>query len=150
MAEILGTMEMTAETIQLIKDCTMEVYNFHKANATDANKAKAKELNDRFQTDPSYGASEMEVVNKIWTESDLNQDGRLDLEEFRAFMATTNARSAELGLFVSSWEGQVDKSYASMNGISAEEGLTMQEWLASCGIVMKLWLETDAAAAAAQ
>ncbi len=148
MAEQLGTMEMTAETIQLIKDHTMEVYNYHKANATEANKAKAKELNDKFQNDPSYGASEMEVVNKIWTECDLNQDGRLDLEEFRAFMAKTNARSAEQGLCVNTWEGQVEKSYAAMNGISAEDGLTMQEWLASCGIVMKLWLETDAAAAA--
>ena len=147
MAELLGQMEMTPETIQLIKDHTMEVYNYHKANATEANKAKAKELNDKFTNDPSFGASEMEVMSTMWAECDLNQDGRLDLEEFRAFMAKTNARSASLGLCVSTWEGQVDKSYASMNGISAEEGLTKQEWLASCGIVMKLWLETMAAEA---
>ena len=93
MAEILGQMEMTPETIQLIKDHTMEVYNYHEANATEANKAKAKELNDKFTTDPSYGASEMEVMNTLWAEADLNQDGRLDLEEFRAFMAKANARS---------------------------------------------------------
>ena len=95
MAEQLGTMEMTDETIELIKSHTMEVYNYHKANATEANKAKAKELNDKFQNDPSFGASEMEVIGKIWAECDLNQDGRLNLEEFRAFSAKSNARSAE-------------------------------------------------------
>ncbi len=95
MADQLGTMEMTPETIQLIKDHTMEVYNYHKANATAENKAKAQELNDKFANDPAFGASEMEAVGKIWAACDLNQDGRLDLEEFRAFSAQTNARSAE-------------------------------------------------------
>ena len=62
-----------------------EQYQSWKETATPEQRAKGLETLNKYKNDPDFRAQTMADLAQIWTESDANQDGKLDLAEYRVW-----------------------------------------------------------------
>ena len=82
---------LAPELVAKIETLAAAHYADIKANAT------AEQLNtfwarqERFNKDAEFKAETMTRLTNIYNESDADQDGKLNLAEFKAFMLKSNA-----------------------------------------------------------
>ena len=79
-----------------------------------------------MREEPEFMAEMMGKFAKMFSDADTNGDGRLNLEEYRVFSATTKAEAVANGDWREAGDNDED-NYAIMNSVSAEDGFTMAE-----------------------
>ena len=83
--------ELSQELINRIQAKATVHYDDMKANATAEQMTAYWALVERVRSDEEFKAGFMAKLMTQWSEADANNDGKLDLEEFRAF---ANVRSS--------------------------------------------------------
>ena len=110
-------------------------FDFWKDNATPEQRAAGVAEMERWTNDPEFAAAEGEKMQKFFTESDVNNDGRLDLAEYRVFISKLQADGASRGQFVDNPPGSDEQGYNIMNRLDpANDGITMAEF----GMIMEI------------
>ena len=61
-----------------IEAAAQEGFDEWKNNATEEQKAVGRAQQEKFVSDPEYGAAEMAKLAEMWAASDSNGDGLLD------------------------------------------------------------------------
>ena len=69
-------------------------------NATAEQKAVYKERYTKMQVDVEFRNTRMAEMTADWAESDANGDGKLNLEEFKVYIAKAKAREETAGCYV--------------------------------------------------
>ena len=82
---------LPAELIERINARATEQYNKWKVGATAEQKAAGIEKLNKFRNDEEFKNGEMAKMMKAWADADANGDGKLDLEEYKAFDASLKA-----------------------------------------------------------
>ena len=83
----------------------------------------------------------MAKMDKAWNDADANQDGMLDLAEYRVFYATLKAISVEEGNYVDA-EDLSEEQYNILNSISADgDGVSRGDLRAFMGPYQAKWQE---------
>ncbi len=78
----------------------------------------------------------MAKFNDMWNSADANQDGLLDLAEFKVYMTATREHMASQGHFAGERPGGDEKTYAVCNESNPDrEGVAMAEYLGVMGIM---------------
>ena len=115
-----------------------------KNSATMEQKQAGIEKLTKFQSDESFKAQEMEKMNKAWTDADGNGDGRLNLQEYKAFDTALRAIATGAGEWYD--EDKTDAHYEVLNAIAEGDGFTMGEMMRCWGPWMAKFEELKAAA----
>ena len=118
-----------------------------KETATPEQKTAGEAKLKRMREEPAFMAEQMAKFGKMFADADGNGDGRLNLEEYRAFSATTKAEAESLG----EWREAGDRdeeNFAILNSVSAEDGFTMAEMQQVMGPWMAKFTELKNADAA--
>ena len=131
---------------QLREECKSS-YAHWVANSTPEMVAKGKAINEEMKNDPERAAAEMAKVATWFTESDANNDGRLDEAEYIVFSkkmvedAITNGTAS-----VGPEEGHHTRMFAIYDQIDpATPGVSMEEWMGGVGFLMQCMDELAAA-----
>ena len=103
-----------------------------KQTATPEQKAAGEAKLKRMNEEPEYMAEVMGKFGKMFSDADSNGDGRLNLEEYRAFLAAAKADAISTGDWTEV-DDHVEENYAIVNSISAEDGFTMAEMQQTTG-----------------
>ena len=108
------------------------------ADSTQAQKDSGDAEMEKFMTDPEFGASEMAKMNADFAIADVNKDGKLDIAEFKTFIAKMKADEVAKGGF---WNpiDTTEEMYALHNRHSKEDGVTLAEFEATMGVWMEKW-----------
>ena len=86
MAEAAAQITIAPELEAQLKAFGIKAYNDYMADATPEQKAAGEARAEQYKNDPSYAQNHMERIQREFGECDANGDGRLDLEEYRAFI----------------------------------------------------------------
>mmetsp|Transcript_17389 Transcript_17389/g.21958 ORF Transcript_17389/g.21958 Transcript_17389/m.21958 type:complete len:97 (+) Transcript_17389:211-501(+) len=92
-------------------------------------------------------------ISELFATSDANGDGRLNREEYLAFMAVQMENAREDGAWVEPMPSLFTRSYDMYNTMSEEEGVDYNQFLACSGKYYEYFEEykgADEAAAAGQ
>ena len=122
-------------------------YTEWKETATPEQKTAGEAKLKRMREEPEFMAEQMTKFGKMFSDADTNGDGRLNLEEYRAFSAATKAEAESAG----EWREAGDRdeeNFAILNSISAEDGFTMAEMQMVMGPWMAKFTELKNADAA--
>ena len=126
---------ISEETIARIHAKATEHFNDFKANATDEQKAAYWAMIARIQSDEEYKAAFFTQLKKEWAESDLDGDGKLNIDEFRIFAAKRVATNRALGMYLKDdWPDNYEEFYGCVNAISEGEGCVVMDFLRMLGI----------------
>ena len=138
--------EMSPEMSERYRSIANQNYQFWKANISEEDKQKALNQNKVLKENPAAIQEVMQEIADDFQASDANGDGRLDLEEYRAFLLKAKERAAAKNQWYSRPETYADDTYALYNGMdSQQEGFTFQEWQAYMGKFMAIYREIAAA-----
>merc|ERR1711997_986935 len=113
-------------TLDMINTRVAAQYAEWKQTGTPEQKAAGEAKLKRMREEPEYMAEMMGKFGKMFSDADTNGDGRLNLEEYRVFSATTKAEAVANGDWREAGDHDED-NYAIMNSVSAEDGFTMAE-----------------------
>ena len=76
----------------------------------------------------------MAKFNDTWNSADANQDGLLDLAEFKVYMAATREHMANMGTFAGERPGGDEETYAVCNESNPDrEGIALAEYMGVMG-----------------
>ena len=118
-----------------------------KETATPEQKTAGEAKLKRMREEPEFMAEQMTKFGKMFADADSNGDGRLNLEEYRAFSAATKAEAESAG----EWREAGDRdeeNFAILNSVSAEDGFTLAEMQQVMGPWMAKFTELKNADAA--
>ena len=91
---------LPAATLELINTRATNNYVEFKQNATPEQKAARNAKYQRYREDPEFMAEKMVQVSKMFSDADVNGDGRLNLEEYRTFNTAVKADAANTGEWI--------------------------------------------------
>ena len=72
----------------------------------------------------------MTFINKAFADADVNKNGVLTLDEFRAFIKVQMDAGAKRGNFEDPRPETTDKQFALMDQISTKPGVSLQDFFA--------------------
>ena len=119
---------LPAGLVEQINARATEQYNKWKTSATPEQKAAGIEKLNKFRTDEEFKNGEMAKMTKAWADADANGDGKLNLEEYKAFDAALKA----IALANGEWYEDGDYHEANFNmanSIGEGDGFTMPEMM---------------------
>ena len=91
---------LSAAILELINTRATNNYVEFKQNATPEQKAARNAKYQRYREDPEFMAEKMVQVSKMFSDADVNGDGRLNLEEYRTFNTAVKADAANTGEWI--------------------------------------------------
>ena len=109
----------------MINTRATEQYNEWKAGATAEQKASGMEKLERYKTDETFRTAHMAKMQQAWDDADANNDGKLDLAEYRVFDAAMRAMKTADGEWHES--DHAEANYGIGNSLSEGDGITMAE-----------------------
>ena len=140
---------LSQATIDLINPRVTAQYAEWKQTATAEQKASGAEKLRRMREEPEFMAEQMAKFGKMFSDADTNGDGRLNLEEYKAFQAAAKVDATANNEWVEA-APDMDGDYAILNSVSAEEGFTIAEMQQIMGPWMAKMTELKNADEAAQ
>ena len=123
---------LSQATLDMINTRVAGQYAEWKQTGTPEQKAAGEAKLKRMREEPEYMAEMMGKFGKMFSDADTNGDGRLNLEEYRAFSAATKAEAISTGDWTEA-DDHVEENYAIVNSISAEDGFTIDEMKQTMG-----------------
>ena len=136
--------QLPAELVAKINELAAAQFERWKATATAEQKQAGIEKMAKFQSDENFKAQEMEKMSKAWNDADTNGDGKLDLQEYKAWDAALKAHATSAGEWYD--EDRTDLHYNEvLNKIGEGEGFTMAEMMMTWGPWMAKFEELKAA-----
>ena len=88
----------------------------------------------------------MAEIASDFASCDTDGDSRLNLEEYRAFLAAAKARADAKGQWYSRPATYAEDTYALYNGMNPEcDGFTHEQWMSYMGKFMAIYREIAAA-----
>ena len=127
--------EMSAEVIAMIHAKATEHFMDFKANATDEQKATYWNMVASIQADPEHRNRFLGQLMKEWAESDLDGDGKLNIDEFRIFAAKRVETNRGYGCYLKDdWDDNYVSFFAMLNAISEGEGLVVSDFMRMLGV----------------
>ena len=117
---------LSQATLDMINARVTGQYAEWKQTGTPEQKAAGEEKLRRMREEPEFMAEMMGKFGKMFSDADTNGDGRLNLEEYKAFSAATKAIAIAEGDWTEA-DNHDEENYAIMNSVSAEDGFTMSE-----------------------
>merc|ERR1711997_968809 len=117
---------LSQATIDMINTRVTAQFAEWKQTGTPEQKVAGETKLRRMREEPEFMAEMMGKFAKMFSDADTNGDGRLNLEEYRVFSATTKAEAVANGDWREAGDHDED-NYAIMNSVSAEDGFTMAE-----------------------
>ena len=138
--------EMTAEMGERYRSIAMANYEFWKATCSAEDAQKAKDQNNALKENPAAIAEVMAEIASDFASCDTDGDSRLNLEEYRAFLAAAKARADAKGQWYSRPDTYAEDTYALYNGMNPEcDGFTHEQWMSYMGKFMAIYREIAAA-----
>ena len=119
-------------------------YNEWKTSATAEQKAGGIERMNKMKNEPEFRAEMMGKMTQMWNEADANQDGKLDLAEYKNWQASMDALAVERGDWRESGDHS-EENYNLCNQIGEGDGITQAEMFSIMGPWMKIFEELKAA-----
>ena len=135
---------LPAATLELINTRAINHYNEFKQNATPEQKTARKARYQRYREDPEFMAEQMVKVGKMFSEADVNGDGRLNLAEYRSFQTAIKADAANAGEWIEA-DDHDEENYSFLNAVDAEDGFTMEQMQQVLGPWMAKFKELETA-----
>ena len=134
--ETLPPATLSPELTARVQAITRSAYAHWAGNCTQEQKDKALADQEKFKTDPEHNAAKMAKFNDTWNSADANQDGLLDLAEFKVYMAATREHMANMGTFAGERPGGDEETYAVCNESNPDrEGIALAEYMGVMGIM---------------
>ena len=100
-----------------------------QAEATEAQVNAYHDLIVKTGNDEEFKAAYFGVMSTHWTESDANNDGKLDKTEFFAFLAKRKPiEMSEQGIYWPAWVETSEDIWECVNAISEGEGAVVMDW----------------------
>ena len=136
--EHLAPSNISEEIIARLKADAEKGLDHWHATTTPEHRAEGKAKHEEFKNNPEFAAQEMEVNNKMWADSDADNDGRLNLEEFKNFRAAGMERARAAGRVQEDRPNASEELYAILNDITpGQEGVVLAEYLGAMGHMMQ-------------
>ena len=144
--EQLGSIEISPELEAQFREHARKSYTFWKNFSSIQEKQFGIQQAEEFKNNPDKITAAIAENNEKFIACDLNGNGRLNYEEYCAFMNMTLEQAAIKGNFAQQWEGQNAKTYELYNQIdSSQEGFTQAEYFGMATKWMKMFGEIKAA-----
>ena len=119
-------------------------YNAWKTTATPEQKQGGMERLEKYRNDPAMKAEMHAKMTQMWTDADADQDGKLNLAEYRVWQGNMDAMAIERGDWRESGD-HMEENYNISNMISEGDGVTMAEMFMVMGPWMAKFEELKAA-----
>jgi Ca2+-binding EF-hand superfamily protein len=118
-------------------------WNDWNENATAEQKAAYRERYRKMHEDQEFASTTMAGLTEAWNGSDADGDGKLNLEEFLAYITTTKAKETEAGCYVrpDPENTRTTALYHIANSIGEGEGLVQMDFFSTMGPWMAKYLE---------
>ena len=125
----------------ITKDDARALYDMMKkgmAQLTEEQNAKNAELRKAFMTDENAKKEMMEEMQATFTAADTNNDGLLDLAEFKDFRSKSEANNTARGGFNPTMsEEDIEAAYNIHNsGNPDKDGVALADIFANMGVMM--------------
>ena len=124
-----------ARTLDLITARATSQYNEWKAALTDEQKATEMDKLRTLWNGPNFNAEFTAKQAQIFSDSDANQDGKLDLAEYKVWEGKMRAQACENGTWFEA-EDHSDENYNVCNSIGDGDGVTHDQLLQ----IMAVWM----------
>ena len=119
-------------------------YETWKTTTTPEEKTQLNESLANMRNQPNLKEERMAQAEEDWRNADLDNDGRLNLAEYRAWNEVQNRRKAETGFWVEPGD-HTEEDYNIVNQIDETEGITQAQLWQMAGPWLQKWHALKAA-----
>ena len=134
--------------LEQIQELAVENYNDFKANATPEEKAFTWDFFAKFNKPENKEMRDNHnlKIKAEWNAADANADGLLNLDEFRAWYASSRATRREEGWFLPT--DDADRAYNVMNLVTeGADGVSIADYYSNMSAYFRKWYELKASEA---
>ena len=130
--------ELPQELIDRIQAKATVHYNDMKASATAEQITAYWAMVERIGSDEEFKATFLATLSSQWSEADANNDGKLNLEEFRTFADVRVAyEKSEYNIYVKeTWPDNWEEFYGCIDAISEGDGVVVGDFFR----MLKPWM----------
>ena len=132
-----ATPTLAPELVARIQATATAHYTDIKANATAEQLSAFWERQEKYNNDSEFKATAYARLTSDYNESDADQDGKLNLAEFKAFMLKNNVKQREAGCYARDLaDGELEEMFNDVNAVAEGDGVTMQDFIVYMGSYM--------------
>ena len=128
---------LAPELVSKIHAIAFTFYSDIMANASDEQKNIYFGRHMKMQQDQEFKEANMARLATDWNESDADQDGKLNLAEFRTFFGKLCAVEREAGCYVRDLpDTETEEMFSCMNQVSEGDGIVLTDFYVYMGAFM--------------